>query len=89
MDDKKVFNIVSDDGRVTECRVIAAFTSPENRKHYIIYTDGSIDQTGRTRVFASRYNPEQKDSGALLPITTAEEWKMIETVLANSTFSGE
>lgn len=89
MDNKKVFKIVSDDGRETECSVIAAFTSPDNGRHYIIYTDGSLDETGRTRVFASRYSPEQKDSGALLPVTTAEEWKMIETVLANTAQSGE
>ncbi len=84
MEEKKTFNVVSDDGRVTECTVLAAFKSPENNKHYLIYTDGSLDAAGKTRVFASRYSPEQKDSGALLPVTTAEEWKMIETVLANT-----
>lgn len=80
---KKQFAVIGPDGRETICDILAAFENPENKKRYIIYTDNTKNELGQTNVYASRYNPETKEEGGLLPVDTDEEWKMINQVIQN------
>ena len=74
------FKAIDDEGRQLDCEALFLFESPETKKHYIVYTDHSIDDEGNTKVYASIYNPDQ-DETKLLPIETDKEWKIIETIL--------
>ncbi len=74
------FMVTDDNGREVECEVLFIFENEETGHDYIVYTDNSCDAYGRARVYASIYDLE----GALPilhPITTEEEWKMIESIL--------
>ena len=81
------FKAIDDEGRQLDCEALFLFESPETKKHYIVYTDHSIDDEGNTKVYASVYNPDdlkQDDEFAALPlkpIETDKEWKIIETIL--------
>ena len=83
------FKAIDDEGRQLDCEALFLFESPETKKHYIVYTDHSIDDEGNTKVYASIYNPEDLKSDEnnefaalpLKPIETEKEWKIIETIL--------
>ncbi len=81
------FKAIDDEGRQLDCEALFLFESPETQKHYIVYTDHSIDDEGNTRVYASIYEPadlKQDDEFTALPlkpIETEKEWKIIETIL--------
>ena len=62
------------------CDVLFTFDSEETKKSYIVYTDNSKDAQGNVQVFASIYDPNVEDQ-KLEPITTEQEWKVIETIL--------
>lgn len=81
------FKAIDDEGRQLDCETLFMFESPETKKHYIVYTDHSIDDEGNTRVYASIYDPkdikdnEEMQALPLKPIETEKEWKIIETIL--------
>ena len=50
------------------------------KKHYIAYTDNSLDETGNIQVYASIFDPNAKNT-ELIPIETDREWKIVETIL--------
>jgi len=77
---KNYFTYIDNDGKKTECRILYTFDSEETKKSYIVYTDNSKDEQGNVQVFASIYDPKQEDQ-KLEPITTEQEWKVIETIL--------
>lgn len=79
--DKGKFTVLNDEGKEVECEVLFTFESEETHKNYIVYTDNSIDADGSTKVYASTYDPEGKDT-SLKPIESDKEWKVIETILA-------
>lgn len=62
------------------CDILFTFDSEETKKSYIVYTDNSKDENGNIQVYASIYDPNQEDQ-KLEPITTEQEWKVIETIL--------
>ena len=80
MDEKKKFTVLDENGKQVECEPLFTFESEETKKHYVVYTDNSLDEAGNVRVFASIYNITDK-GGELLPIKTDKEWKVIETIL--------
>lgn len=79
--DKGKFTVLNDEGKEVECEVLFTFESDETHKNYIVYTDNSVDVDGSTKVYASTYDPEGKDT-TLKPIESDKEWKVIETILA-------
>lgn len=79
-DKKMTFKIINDQGKEVECEVLFTFESDETKKNYIVYTDNSLDDKGNIKVYASIYNPNEKET-KLLPIETEKEWKIIETIL--------
>lgn len=81
--EKNTFTVVNDQGQEITCYVLFTFESDETHKNYVVYTDNSVDSNGKIQVFASIYNPEEKDGTTLLPIETDKEWKIIETILSS------
>ncbi|MBR4672137.1 MAG: DUF1292 domain-containing protein [Bacilli bacterium] len=77
---ENTFKIINDKGEEIMCDVLFTFDSEETKKSYIVYTDNSRDAEGNVQVFASIYDPNQEDQ-KLEPITTEQEWKVIETIL--------
>lgn len=80
-DHEMIFRMIDEKGKIKECEVLFTFENDETGKNYIVYTDYSEDSEGNMRVFASIYTPGD-DRSQLLPIETAEEWKIIETILS-------
>ena len=77
---ENTFKIINDNGEEVMCDILFTFDSEETKKSYIVYTDNSKDKDGNVQVFASIYDPKQEDQ-KLEPITTEQEWKVIETIL--------
>lgn len=80
MNESKTFTVLDENGRETQCDILFTFDSEETGKSYIVYTDNSVNEDGKTQVFASIYNPDS-DEHRLMPIETGKEWKIIEIIL--------
>lgn len=74
------FTVIGENGEETVCEILFTYHDDDTNKDYIVYTDNSIDNEGNTRVFASIFNPNEKNL-VLYPIETDEEWSMIERAL--------
>ena len=68
-----------EDGTKTEYDVVVTFTNDENNKDYIIYTDNSIDEEGKLKMYAAIYDP-YKNEIIGNPETDAE-WEMIHGII--------
>ena len=79
-DMENTFKVINDRGEEIICDILFTFDSEETKKSYIVYTDNSKDESGNIQVFASIYDPNQENQ-KLEPITTEQEWKVIETIL--------
>lgn len=77
---ENTFTITDANGNEITCDVLFTFDSEETKKSYIVYTDNSKDDQGNVQVFASIYDPSKQNQN-LEPITTEQEWKVIETIL--------
>ncbi len=82
-ENKNVFTLTNELGEQLECEVVLTIDSDEYNKSYIVYTDHTIDENGNIRTYASIYDPKG-ESQELSPVTTDEEWDMIESVLASA-----
>jgi len=83
MENKNKFKLVDADGKEIEYEILFTFESNETKKSYIAYTDNSLDENGKIKVYASVYEKEGNDL-KLLPITTEEEWMTIQDILAKT-----
>lgn len=79
-DNKNVFTLTTEKGETKEFEVILTIESPEYNKNYIVYTDYSLDENGNYKTYASIYDSTGEDLN-LTPVTSTEEWEMIENVL--------
>lgn len=79
-DNKNIFTLTNEAGETKEFEVILTIESPEFKKNYIVYTDYSLDENGNFKTYASIYDASGEDLN-LTPVTTSEEWEMIENVL--------
>ena len=79
---ENTFKVINDRGEEIMCDVLFTFDSEETKKSYIVYTDNSKDDAGNVQVYASIYDPNQENQ-KLEPITTEQEWKVIETILSS------
>lgn len=77
---ENTFKVINEEGEEILCDILFTFDSEETKKSYIVYTDNSKDENGNIQVFASIYDPSQENQ-KLEPITTEQEWKVIETIL--------
>jgi uncharacterized protein YrzB (UPF0473 family) len=74
------FTLIDDNGVETTYDVLFTYESEETKKHYIAYTDNSLDETGNIQVYASIFDPTNPNS-RLEPIESEKEWKVVETIL--------
>lgn len=74
------FTLIDDNGLETTYDVLFTYESEETKKHYIAYTDNSLDETGNIQVYASIFDPTNPNS-RLEPIESEKEWKVVETIL--------
>ena len=79
-EERMTFKIFNDEGKEIECEVLFTFESNETGKNYMVYTDNTEDEEGNVKVYASVYNPEEKEP-KLEPIETDKEWEIVETIL--------
>ena len=77
---ESTFVVLDESGNEVRCEVLFTFDSEETGKAYIVYTDNTVDDENNTRVYASIFDPNDRDS-QLLPIETEREWNVIETIL--------
>lgn len=82
-ENKNIFTVQNEKGEQVECEALLTIDSEEFKKSYIVYTDHKTDETGNIQTYASIYDPTG-DNLELTPITTEEEWDMIESVLASA-----
>jgi len=80
VNERKTFTVLDDNGNEVTCEVLFTFESDETKKNYIIYTDYTVAEDGKTNVFASIYDPNDENP-ILEPIETDREWKIIESIL--------
>ena len=80
MEEKNTIKISNDKGEEVVCDILFTFDNDETGKSYIVYTDNTKDETGKVRVYASIYNPNDPKS-KLEDIKTDKEWKVIDTIL--------
>ena len=83
MEDKLTFNLTNELGETFECEVLFTFTSDENGKDYMVYTDNTFDEYGNVKVYASTYTTDENGGINLEAITDEKEWKMIDELIAS------
>lgn len=81
-ENKNTITIMGEDNKEITCEVLFTFDSEQTHKSYIAYTDNTTDESGSVKVYASIYDPTGADK-SLKPITTEEEWTIIENILAS------
>lgn len=74
------FTMINDKGEEVKYDVLFTFDNEETNKSYIAYTDNTYDADNNICVYASIYNPNDKEM-VLEKIETEKEWKVIETIL--------
>ena len=84
MNRRKISTVI--DGKKVYFDVILTFQNNMNNKNYVVYTDNSIDELNKLRIFASIYNPDTLEF--LGTPETQEEWneiyKLLDKVLLNN-----
>lgn len=76
---KKISTILSN-GTKVEYNVILTFKSNQTNKNYVIYTDNTLDQNKKLRLYAAIYDPTSENPYLGEP-TTKEEWTEITNMI--------
>ena len=71
---------VIDNGVEIFCTIVKLFSDDSNGINYIIYTDGTKDESGKNLLYASRYTIQGKDY-VLDSIKSDYEWNFIDNIL--------
>lgn len=72
--------ITVENGNKVEYNIIVEFTSKNNNKHYVAYTNNKKNKDGHLEVLIAYYTIEQ-DLYVLTPITNSEEIEMVNSIL--------
>ncbi len=78
--EKNTMKVKDANGNEVVCDILFTFDNEETKKSYIVYTDNTKDKNGKVQVYASIYNPNEKNM-KLEEIKTDKEWQYIETIL--------
>lgn len=76
------FTITNNKGEELTCNVLFTFDSDEFNKSYIVFTDNSLDENGKIKVYANTYDPSGENI-ELGQIETEKEWEVIEGLLSS------
>lgn len=72
------FTIPNENGIQTEYTILFSFISSKTNKHYLAYTDNTLNEDGSLKVLASILNEE---TDTITPIVTDEEMRLVEEKL--------
>lgn len=80
------FTAISEDGGELRCTALFYCGAPLTSGDVIVYTDGTIDEDGDTKVYASKINMESftgDDEWASVELSPLEEgdWEVVEVLL--------
>lgn len=67
-------------GTIVEYDVVLTFFNEHNNNNYVIYTDNTLDQNNRIRLYTAVYNPNLNNPYLGEP-TTKEEWDYINNII--------
>lgn len=70
------FIIKNEEGKEVECEILFTCELKETGKNYMVYTDGTSEEDGSIKCYASIYDPEGVDS-ELKPVETEKEWELL------------
>ena len=76
---KKIYTTLPN-GTKIEYQVILTTINPLTNKHYIVYTDNTLDKYNRIRLYVGIYDPNLQIPYIGEP-TTKEEWIYITNIL--------
>ena len=74
--EKNYFTLISEDGTETRAEVLFTYYSEEFNKNYVVFVADDASNTVGAASFI-----ENGNQGTLEPITTDEEWELIEDLL--------
>lgn len=80
MNNNKKISTILPNGTKIEYNVILTFFNEINKKNYVIYTDNTLDQNNRLRLYAGIYDANLNNQYLGEP-KTKEEWTIINNVL--------
>jgi len=83
-ENEEYLTVVDEEGNEQLYEILFTFDSDEFDKSYILYYPAGADkdENGEIEIHASSYVPSDSgEQGSLMPITTDEEWDMIEEML--------
>ena len=72
--------VINKDGKDVKCDILFSFVCNENGKGYVGYTDHSMDENNKERVYVNCYDPS-KGINNLEKIETQAEWDMVNTLI--------
>lgn len=74
------FKVINDEGKEIVCEIVTVFKDESNNINYIIYTDGTKNESGKLEVYASRYII--RDNNYILQdIEKDYEWDLVDNYL--------
>lgn len=80
MDNRKKISTILLNGTKIEYDVVLTFQNKSNNKNYVIYTDNTLDQNNRLRLYAAIYDSKLQNPYVGEP-QTQEEWNYINNIL--------
>ena len=63
--------VISKDGQQITCDIYFSFISPDTNKGYIVFTDHTLDENNKIRLYIKSYDPNDPDQN-LCDVTQAE-----------------
>lgn len=78
------FTIIGSNGDKVKCEILFTYEDEQTNKHYIAYTDNSVDDEGNIKVFASLIDPDERNP-ILHELENDSEWELIESILESLT----
>ncbi len=79
--------VIDEQGKEVECKVVSLFKDEGNNINYITYTDGTRGESGKLKLYASRYVIEG-DKYILKSIENQYEWDLIDNFLKSKKAKG-
>ena len=78
MEEEKIsFTVTDENGQEVECDVLFVFQAEENKKHYMVYTDNTVDEEGNLKIYASTFDPTAEEI-ILGEIEDDSEWDLVD-----------
>ena len=71
---ENTFTLIDKDGNEVKAQILFTYYSEEFKKHYVVF----MPENANGEVAAASYKEEDATNGSLEPITTDEEWELLE-----------